>query len=978
MQTNEKRYLVIVENHKKLALYRDLLSSVSNVSIESTYGYIVRVADNGKSALGWTVHEKMKATLDALKLKSEQYDEIFLAMDDISNGERLAWDISEYIAHPKVYRITPKELTKEGILQSIKNGARKIDQNVIDSYITRRIIEGIVSKNISEMMRWWFKKEGLITNDEELKDVGIGRVSALALGLIVQAEEKIDTFIPEYYKRVAVDYFHNNTQFSVKNKLKFTKDKKEELMAFMDKVKKERHVVHKFEKQTKDIVPPPPLNAAQLQKSAINQFQLSSKETMKIAKELHEGIDVGGRIISLITLPKTNSLYFSDETILQIIQLLQSSYGEEYTFSTKRVYKGADKNTTQEAIRPVSFEKEFFPKHVRQFLSEEQFKIYELIYQRTIATQMTSAIYDQSELVIVTEDGAAQFKETANKMIFDGWKLIGKHWNLDEFEEREEVVLPDKLLPEEILNPLEIRAYEIKERSPWRYGEGRFITTLEKYNIADASFISEIQTFLEEKGTIKPINGMLYPLELGKKMYYFMQSFAPWLVDVDFGTKFEQDLKLIQTGEKSKSEVIEEYENLKNETIVKLGYKVHDAQTESWMLDKAKRIASQKKISLPAGIEKESEKLIEFINLHKETIPTLGKCPLCKEGEIYSMEHGYKCNVSTCSFMLWNTNVSRFFTNFKKNISDETLHKYIEIILQKGKCYIDNLYNPKKEKFFDAYVMLKFNEQYQNWDISFEPKPESQNSVNQEFMPKLTEGEKEYAQSVSIHEENMILKERLNDSERERRMVIDEAKKDPLTRAFNRRCFDADIEAFYKAKPRSKMSLAFIDGDKFKNVNDTYGHQAGDTVLQSIVNSLHDGIRDLKRTRVYRYGGEEFLILFIDEERKTVLEKLNAIRQNIEKTPITYDQYTINITVSIGVSFLVFNDSIKTFVERADNAVYSAKERGRNRIEIKHANVTVVEYKEEIPEEKIVQTTATEVFASAEEIGVSKISMPVL
>lgn len=950
MQTDEKKYLVIVENHKKLALFRDQLSSVSNVSIESTYGYIVRVADNGKSALGWTVHEKMKATLDALKIKSEQYDEIFLAMDDVSNGERLAWDISEYIAHPKVYRITPKELTKEGILHSIKNGARKIDQNVIDSYITRRIIEGIVSKNISEMMRWWFKKEGLITNDEELKDVGIGRVSALALGLIVQAEEKIDTFIPEYYKRVAVDYFHNNTQFSVKNKLKFTKDKKEELMAFMDKVKKERHVVHKFEKQTKDIVPPPPLNAAQLQKSAINQFQLSSKETMKIAKELHEGIEVDGKIISLITLPKTNSLYFSDETILQIIQLLQSSYGEEYTFSTKRVYKGADKNTTQEAIRPVSFEKEFFPKHVRQSLSEEQFKIYELIYQRTIATQMTSAIYDQSELVIVTEDGAAQFKETANKMIFDGWKLIGKNWNLDEFEEREEVVLPDKLLPEEILNPLEIRAYEIKERSPWRYGEGRFITTLEKYNIADASFISEIQTFLEEKGTIKPINGMLYPLELGKKMYYFMQSFAPWLVDVDFGTKFEQDLKLIQTGEKSKSEVIDEYENLKNETIVKLGYKVHDAQTESWMLDKAKRIASQKKISLPAGIEKESEKLIEFINLHKETIPTLGKCPLCKEGEIYSMEHGYKCNVSTCSFMLWNTNVSRFFTNFKKNISDETLHKYIEIILQKGKCYIDNLYNPKKEKFFDAYVMLKFNEQYQNWDISFEPKPESQNSVNQEFVPKLTEGEKEYAQNVSIHEQNMILKERLDNSERERRMVTDEAKKDPLTRAFNRRCFDADIEAFYKAKPRSKMSLAFIDGDKFKSVNDTYGHQAGDTVLQSIVNSLHDGIRDLKRTRVYRYGGEEFLILFLDEERKTVLEKLNTIRQNIEKTPITHDQYTINITVSIGVSFLVFNDSIKTFVERADNAVYSAKERGRNRIEIKHANVTVVEYKEEKPD----------------------------
>ncbi|AHJ12991.1 DNA topoisomerase [Sulfurospirillum multivorans] len=978
MQPNEKKYLVIVENQKKLMLYRDLLAPVSNVTCDSTYGYIVRIADNAKSGLGWTVNEKMKTTLDALKLKSTQYDEVFLAMDDISNGERLAWDISEYISHPKVFRITPRELTKESILQSIKNGARKIDQNLIDSYITRRIIEGIVSKNISEMMRWWFKKEGLITNENDLKDVGIGRVSALALGLIVQAEEKIDTFIPEYYKRVAVDYFHNNTQFSVKNKLKFTKDKKEELMAFMDKVKKERHVVHKFEKQTKDIVPPPPLNAAQLQKSAINQFQYSSKETMKIAKELYEGIEVDGRIISLITLPKTNSLFFSDETILQIIQLLQSTYGEPYTFSTKRVYKGADKNTTQEAIRPVSFEKEFFPKHVRQFLTEEQFKIYELIYQRTIATQMTSAIYDQSELVIFTEDGAAQFKETANKMIFDGWKFIGKHWCLDEFEEREEVILPDKLLPEEILNPLEIRAYEIKERSPWRYGEGRFITTLEKYNIADASFISEIQNFLEEKGTIKPINGMLYPLELGKKMYYFLQSFAPWLVDVDFGSKFEQDLKLIQAGEKSKSEVIDEYENLKNETIVKLGYKVNDAETEKWMLDKAKRIASQKRIALPVGIESNSEKLAEFINQHKETIPTLGKCPLCKEGEIYSMEHGYKCNVSTCSFMLWNTNVNRFFNNFKKKISDETMHKYIEIILEKGKCFIDNLYNPKKEKFFEAFITLKFNEQYQNWDISFESKSENQNDQSKEFEPRLTDGEREYAQEVNMHEENMILKAKLNDSERERRMITDEAKKDPLTRAYNRRCFDADIESFYRAKPRSKMSLAFIDGDKFKNVNDTYGHQAGDTVLQSIVNLLHDGIRDLRRTRVYRYGGEEFLILFLDEERKTILEKLNNIRQNIEKTPIIHEQHTINITISIGVSFLVFNDTIKAFIERADKAVYSAKEHGRNRIEIEHANVTVVEYKEEIPEEKIVQTTATEVFASAEDIEISKISMPVL
>ena len=998
MDTN---YLIIVENQRKLILFRDVLKAESHIEVDCTYGYIVRVADDSVSR-GWTVNnDKMKQTLTAIKEKSKKFDTVLLAMDDESNGERLAWDISEFIEHPRALRITPKELTKDSILYSIKNDKRQIDQNLIDCYIARRIIESMVSKNISEMMRWWFSKEGLIIDEEELKKVGIGRVSALANSLIVQAEEKIDTFIPEFYKRVAVDYFHNQTQFSVKNKLKFTKDKKEELMAFMDMVKKEKHTIHKFEKQTKDVPPPPPLNTVQLQKSAINQFYYSSKETMKIAKELHEGVEINGKITSLITFPKTNSLFLSETTIYQIIQLLLNTYGDQYTQTTKRLFKGADKNTSQEAIRPVSFEKEFFPKHIRQFLTEEQFRIYELIYQRTIATQMKNAIYDQSELVIFVGENqikkenddetqtkkvyGAQFKETANRMLFDGWKLIGKHWNIDEVDEHEEVILPDKLIPDEILNPIDIRAYEIKERSPWRYGEGRFITTLEKYNIADASFIAEIQHFLEDKGAITITNGMIYPLELGKKIHYFLQMFAPWLVDIDFGTKFEQDLKLIRDGQKSKNELIEEYENLKNETIVKLGYNSNDKSTTSWMLDKAKRIAAQKKIQLPSGIESDKEKLMSFINLHRENTHTLGKCPSCKEGDIYKMDHGYKCNIASCSFILWNNSIQRFFKNFNKNIPEETLHKYIEIILKKGKCYIDNLSTDKKEKPFNAYIVTAFNEQYQNWEITLAPKEneakdEGIEAQADEYKPNLTEGEAQYTETINVRKENEVLKEKLEQSENERRMILDESKKDPLTRAYNRRCFDSDIEAFYRAKPRSKMSLAFIDGDKFKNVNDTYGHQAGDKVLQSIVDSLFAGIRDLKRTRVYRYGGEEFLILFIDEDRKTVLEKLNNIRQHIEKTPVIYEQHTINITVSMGVSFIAFNDTIKTFIERADKAVYSAKERGRNRIEIEHANVsvTVVEYKEEITEEKIAQTTATEVFASAEDIGISKISMPML
>ncbi|KIM08766.1 MAG: hypothetical protein KU29_03300 [Sulfurovum sp. FS06-10] len=961
MNAKDESILIIVENQKKLQLYRDTLgNSYPNISIESTFGFIIRITDSS-SPLGWRVNDKTKATLDSIKEKSIHYAKVLLAMDDEADGERLAWDVIEYLAHPKAFRITPKELTKSAILEAINHGGRKIDQHLIDSYIARKVIEGMVGKSISEMMRWWFSKEGLITNEEELSDVGIGRVSALALSLIVQAEEKIDTFIPEFYKRVAVDYFHNQTQFSVKNKLKFTKDKKEELMAFMDMVKKEEHIIHKFEKQTKDVPPPPPLNTVQLQKSAINQFYYSSKETMKIAKTLHEGVEINGRITSLITFPKTNSLYFAEETIYQIIQLLQSTYGEKYTFTTKRLYKGADKNTLQEAIRPVSFEKEFFPKHIKQFLTEEQFRIYELIYQRTIATQMTNAIFDQSELVIFVgnsqpnkDDEAqsskvygAQFKETANRMLFDGWKLIGKHWNIDETEEHEEVILPDLLIPEEKLKPIDIRAYEIKERSPWRYGEGRFITTLEKYNIADASFIAEIQHFLIEKKAITIINGMIYPLELGKKIHYFLQMFAPWLVDIDFGTKFEQDLRLIRDGSKPKNELIEEYENLKNETIVKLGYNSEDKATNSWMLDKAKRIAAQKKITLPMGIESDKDKLMSFINLHKENIHTLGKCPSCKEGDIYKMEHGYKCNVASCSFILWNNGIQRFFKNFKKIIPDETLHKYIEIILKKGKCYIDNLFNEKKQKAFNAYITTSFNEQYQNWEITFAPKENSEQEANEDaYKPELTEGESKYTEEVNIIQENEHLKEKLEQSENERRLIMDESKKDALTRAYNRACFNSDIEKFIQSGYKNTISLAFIDGDKFKSINDTYGHQAGDTVLKALVDRMFVHTRKLQKARVYRYGGEEFLILLINENRKTVLDFLNELRKDIMNSPVQHDNTSIPVTVSIGVAFCETDDTIATLVGRADQAVYKAKNNGRNRIEIGE-QVAVISFQED-------------------------------
>ena len=186
----------------------------------------------------------------------------------------------------------------------------------------------------------------------------------------------------------------------------------------------------------------------------------------------------------------------------------------------------------------------------------------------------------------------------------------------------------------------------------------------------------------------------------------------------------------------------------------------------------------------------------------------------------------------------------------------------------------------------------------------------------------------------------------MEQSENERRVIIDESKKDVLTRAYNRACFNSDIEKFIQSSYKNTISLAFIDGDKFKNVNDTYGHQAGDTVLKALVDKMFEHTRKLQKARVYRYGGEEFLILLVNENRKTVLDFLNELRKDIMDSPIAHDEVMIHVTVSIGVAFCEANDSVATLVGRADLAVYKAKNNGRNRIEIGE-NVAVISFQED-------------------------------
>jgi len=935
MDENNNKYLFIVENNQKRETYETVLNNSDYIVLSSAGRIKKKLNEQGE----YVLEEHSKKFLLLLKKTADKYSKIFLSLDNDDEGEKIAWDIIEFldknnINTENIFRITPQSISKDEIVKSF-NYARYIDKNKIDAQMTRRAVERIVNYDISKMLRWGMAEEGLLEG-VEVNDVKIGRVSAPALGLIVEAQEKIDTFIPGTYKRVAVDYFYDNVEFTVKNKLKFTDERKDELLAFLGMVNKEPHVVHTFEKGTKDKAPPPPLNSIDLQHSASYQLILSPLEIMKIAKELYEGIVIEGKKISLITYYKSKSRYFSDDTIFQIINLAVELFGEEYAFKTRRIFNNndEDKYFGQEAIRPTFLTKEFHPDEIRKYLNEDQFLLYEYIYTRTVATQMTSAIFNKGELVVII--GGSKFFGEANDIIFDGWLKVGSLWQENNNQEMPQHItfLPERLVLSQELEPLDIRDYLIYERAPWRYGEGRFIKTLEKQGIANVSFVANISEFLKKQGYIKAEQSMLYPTLLGKRLYFYMKEHVPWLLDLEYVVKLDKDISLVGEGKKTRKEIVSEYEKLKNEVSLKLGYE--EELQEEWLIEKAKKIAMKKDQKLSAVVLNNKKALMTYISENNEdSNQVLGSCPACEEGNIFKNEYGYKCDNKECKFILWHNSIASFLDAFSKYIPENTLDKYISIILKNGKVFIDELYSSKKEIFFDAYISVKYNEKYDNWSLSFEDKKENSKEDREKYSPSLNKEEIEEIKSVVFKKENDKLKEALKIEKEERRQIEDESKKDAMTRAFNRRCFDNDVEKLLKNN-KSSLSCAFIDGDKFKDVNDTYGHQAGDEVLKFIVNKMFIHTKNLKRSRVYRYGGEEFIVLFVDEDRRSVISCVNAIRADLESSAAKYENLTIPITISVGVSFCKENDTLEKFIERADRGVYLAKENGRNRVEVCH------------------------------------------
>jgi len=867
----------------------------------------------------WVYEKGKKKTVDYIKNLASKADEVFIATDDDREGEKIAADIAQKANLKNYKRVTFLEITKSEILRKIKQG-REIDKNIVNAAIARRLIDRYIGYPISTIIKHDFQK-----NKSSYKPRGVGRVISPSLHILVDLEEKIETFVAEPHQKVLITYVKNGIQVRTTSLVTFPPEAKKELDEFLYKVKTSKHIVEYYKQKTEDREPPKPLITSTLQYGAWYLFRIKPKKTMKIAQELFEK--------GFITYHRTDSYRISKEAHEKMVSFLYNKYGDEYVVSTQRQYeKKENAQNAHEAIRPTHFEENYTPENINKIdnsLTKEHLQIYEFIWYRTIITQIKAAVYDVS--VVEINAGGNIFKAQANHRLFDGWERFkGNLIKASVRDENDDWKDRDIEIPEftigEALNPLSIQVYDTIPHRPKRYGVGRFVGILFRNGIARPSTLDSIVDNLENKEYITIKKGMLYPTPLGIKVDEWLEENVNWLIDIELAKNFEKQLDEVEQGKMSYIELIKEYVSYVKELEKRFNIEaIERTKPTPSQIMLIKKIAKEKKIKLNDNILNNKKLAEAFIDAHyKESI--IGKCPVCKKSNVFEYEKVFACGSRECGFKIFKKQIEAFFEKFGLPGNEKLIKEFLKVLLRDKKVYMKNLKSSKGNKF-DAFIQIKKDKGYFNFEFSF-PKKEVQE--------KYINAYKEIYKNAGIDLEKVELMEKVKELEEERRLLKEAHLKDGLTRAYNRKALEEDIIKLNQYKEQLNLHIAFIDADKFKRVNDTYGHKKGDKVLKTIVNHIFQAFREQNvKGRLYRYGGEEFLIIVRDMNDNEFFNFLENIRKKMENHIYNHEGEEFRVTTSIGYvdsKEYLNSKTIEEVIEKADKAVYKAKEAGRNRI----------------------------------------------
>ena len=537
--------LVIVESPSKSKTIEKYLGS--DYKVVSSKGHIRDLSTKGKYGLGIDVENDFKPDYITIKgkksviteLKKDVKDSkfVYLATDPDREGEAISWHLYDCLGlnDNNYKRVVFNEITKNAIIEAFKH-SRKIDQNLVNSQETRRMLDRIIGFRLSKLMQ------------AKTSGSSAGRVQSVALKLIVDREREILAFKPEEYYKISADFEDFKAElFKYKNKDIELKNETEanKVLNELDSL----FLVSSVDRKTKNKKSPLPFITSTLQQVASNKLNMGAKKTMSVAQKLYEGIELENETVGLITYMRTDSVRLSNEFVSATNEFVKREYGKEYVGSVKVVKQKENVQDAHEAIRPSSIERT--PLSVKPYLTSDEYKLYRLIYYRALASLMKDAKTDNTTVILDNND--YKFKATGQILSFDGYlKVYGDYEDVSN-EKLPELNEADKLTSEKI------ESEQHFTKAPARYTEAKLIKELEELGIGRPSTYATIMDTIKTRGYVKVEEKKFVPTEIGIEITDKLQECFSHIINVKYTANMESDLDKIAEGNENPVKVLREF-----------------------------------------------------------------------------------------------------------------------------------------------------------------------------------------------------------------------------------------------------------------------------------------------------------------------------------------------------------------------------------------------------------------------------------
>ncbi|MEW4211711.1 type I DNA topoisomerase [Priestia megaterium] len=676
-------FLVIVESPAKAKTIERYLGK--KYKVKASMGH---VRDLPRSQMGVTAENGFELkyitirgkgpVLKELKTAAKKVKKVFLAADPDREGEAIAWHLAHSLGVDieSDCRVVFNEITKDAIKESFKQ-PRPIDMDLVDSQQARRVLDRLVGYNISPLL-WKKVKKGL----------SAGRVQSVAVRLIIDREKEIKAFVPEEYWTIEGELLKGQNSFnatfhSLVDKYKIDLRSERDVQGVLQQMTDDTFKVISVTKRERKRNPAPPFITSSLQQEAARKLNFRAKKTMMLAQQLYEGIELGSEgTIGLITYMRTDSTRISEVAQTETATYIRFEFGENYLKQgPKKENKSNNTQDAHEAIRPTSSLRD--PKSIKEFLSRDQFRLYKLVWERFLASQMTQAV--MNTMSVDLQNGNAVFRATGSQIKFPGFMKLYVEGSDDQVDEKEKM-LPELKEGDEILKK-DIDPKQHFTQPPPRYTEARLVKTLEELGIGRPSTYAPTLDTIQKRGYVVLDNKRFVPTELGEIVHEVMIEFFPDIINVEFTARLEKGLDHIEDGQMTWLKLIETF------------YKEFEI---------ALKIAEQEmeKVEIkdePAGENCENcgsqmvykmgryGKFIACSNFPdcrntKPMVKEIGvTCPTCKEGTIVERKSKkkrvfYGCSrFPECDFISWDKPLPRNCPKCEKTLVEKKLKKGVQV-----------------------------------------------------------------------------------------------------------------------------------------------------------------------------------------------------------------------------------------------------------------------------------------------------------